>query len=325
MPPGPEDVELDSSEDDLTRTGGHKRPSESPSKSRRGSSAVSEDLLRSLLADTQAAILKNHTDTIQAAVASLEAKSSERFKGLESKLSVQETRQEGVEGALKELQGRVRALEEGSTSAGSESGDRSGLEQRRKLTLVIGGFERDTKRHFILERVKGMLSRLDVKSDLDEEPFVTGPRRSSALLPFRLRPGESLADAKGRMHRVLGAIIRAKEPIPGRDKPMWSGVSKSPAEREVAGHCTWMRGVCRLLQPSMVDELEHDYNTGTTWAGQSKVACYSSPPPQIDSYKLHLWAKSHAQGKAWVDLSALSKEMKTTLDDVEGVITRFMN
>ena len=186
----------------------------SPPKSRKaetGSGAVSESLLRSLLAETTATILQNHTEQIQSAAAQLERKNESRFQKVEKKLDDQGIRQDIRDQALRDLQSRLTRVEEGSTVAPSSS-DHGGVSAaRRKLTLIIGGFERDTKKAMILGAVNRLIEKLGVKDQLDEDPFVTGPRRSTALLPFRVRTGETYSDARSRMHGVLGTIVQARE------------------------------------------------------------------------------------------------------------------
>ena len=142
-----------------------------------------------------------------------------------------------------------------------------------KFNLVLGGFPRHTRKPDILAKVNQLLAKIDVTSDLDEDAFVTGPRRSSALLPFRVRANEGFSDAKSRMHRVLGAIVRAREPIHGMDRPLWAGVAKTPAEREISGHCTWVRGVCRNLDPTALERLEH---TTMEPLGVERLSCLAA-------------------------------------------------
>ena len=161
-----------------------------------------------------------------------------RFSRMESKIGEQSVKQDMVEQSLLDLTPGVS-------------------DNRRKLTLVIGSFERDTRKAVILlEDVDKMLKEIDVKFLLDESPFVTGPRRSTALLPFRIRQGEGFPNAKARLHRVLNSIVKAKLKVPHGGKTFWAGVSKNPAERELSGHCSWVRNLRRSINVEHLDNLD---------------------------------------------------------------------
>ena len=108
---------------------------------------------------------------------------------MEQKIDAQHARQDVADQAMKDLAARLSKVEERSTTA-SSTGE-GGIDMCRKLTLIIGGLERDTKKSFILKTVKGVLSKIDMQQALDEESFLTGPRSSIALLPFRVRVGKS--------------------------------------------------------------------------------------------------------------------------------------
>ena len=298
---------------------GDRDENQSPAKARRAGNGVSEDVLRALLAEQQAAILRNQTDTLQAMFQSMEAKHDSRFQGIEKKLDAQVVKQEVTDQALRDLSHRLARVEEGSTTA--SSGGDAVPDSRRKLTLVIGGFERDSRKAFILETVRKALTDLGVRRQLDEEPFVTGPRRSTALLPFKIRAGEDMAAAKGRMHGVLNEIIRAKIKVPGRESNLWAGVSKSPGEREISSHCSWVRGVIRTLDVALED-LEHDYAAGTTWLGSSMLASSTAKAPQVDSYKIHYIPKKDGS-HAWFNISACAKELGSSFEKVEYAAKNF--
>ena len=123
---------------------------------------------------------------------------------------------------------RLLRLEEGSTAAPSES---ASLDQaRRRMTLVLGGFPRNTKRVTIPEVVESMTTTCARSATSAPSP----PRLD---VHVRLRPGEAPGDAKQRWHAVLSGVIRAKIPIKGMLKPMWAGISKSKEERLRSSHC----------------------------------------------------------------------------------------
>ena len=70
-------------------------------------------------------------------------------------------------------------------------------------------------------------------------------------------------------HLFFLLSLKPLKRLQGRDKPLRAGVSKSPMEREISGHRAYVRGICREIQEGCVDLLEHDYHSGTTWAGTS--------------------------------------------------------
>ena len=292
------------SEDELLRRGGKRTDRdavESPPKTRR-SEGVSEGLLRQLLAETQKAILSAQNDTISKAISQLERRQEQRIQQVERKVDQGAGRQDQVETALRDVQARLQKLEDTSTTAGSETNVVDST--RRKLTLVVGGWPRDSRRGVILDKVGATLRELKLLDLCDEAAFCTGPRRTCALLPFRVRPGESQGDARQRMHSVLGAIVKARVAIQGGTKPMWAGVSKTREERLRSSHCGFVRQIAREIGMEP-EHLEHDYNAGTTWIGDDMVACMTHPAPAVDSYKLLTLPKE--RGGGWINLSSLAR------------------
>ena len=306
------------SDEELSRRGGKRTDRESvesPPKTRRAEAALSEDVLRQLLAETQRAILNAQNDMLTNAIAQLEDRQNRRIQQVEQKMDDGARRHDQVESALREIHGRLQKLEDTSTTAPSESGTLDTT--RRKLTLVVGGWPRDSRRAVILAKISEMLKELKVEDLCDENAFCTGPRRTCALLPFRVRTGETAGDARQRMHSVLGAIVKSRTPIEGATKPVWAGVSKTREERLRSAHYGFIRQIAREVDADAVEGLEHDYNAGTTWIGDDKVACMTSTAPTIDSYKLLTMPKE--RGAGWVNLSALARGLRTTFPKVEAI------
>ena len=127
---------------------------------------------------------------------------------------------------------------------------------------MIGGFPRDTRKSSILEQVTSALHKLNVYSLTDETPFCTGPRRSSALLPFRVRADEDHAAARDRMHKVISAFAKEDIMVVEHGKKMWAGASKSKSEREVSGHCALVRAVAHRQLPVAIKDMDCDYTLG---------------------------------------------------------------
>ena len=290
----------------------------SPPKSRRGETAISEDMLRQLLHDTQTAILNAQQATLTQALRDLQTAQDKRFTALESQVSKQTKTSTNLQDQITALATRVSKVEDGSTAASSEAGVHSDA-ARRKLTLVIGGFAADTRRATILDKVNTLLADLKLKEQTDENPFCTGPRRTCALLPFKIRPGEGMSEAKDRMHRVLSAIVASKTTVSGMSRPLWCGVSKTPAERLRSSHCGLLRRVIAALDGQLLPHAEHDHIRGSTWLGSTLVGCTSTKAPPIDSYKIF-----HVPEKKghWVNISGLAAELKVQFFQVEDELKR---
>ena len=106
----------------------------------------------------------------------MEARHGSRIERLESSVT-------SVDDTVKGLSARLEAVEKklpGSSAAG--------LDDKRRHTSVLGGWERATRRGTILSEVEEALRGLELLQFTDTKPFTTGPRRSIALLPFETRP-----------------------------------------------------------------------------------------------------------------------------------------
>ena len=312
-----EELGSDMDEDNKGKTKREAPPvTSSPPKQRRAEGAVTEDLLRQLLADTQAAILRAQSETLITAIDQLERKQDKRFETIEQDVRKTAATTEGLETKLIELAARVTKVEEGSTVASSEGG-LAGDQGRRKLTLVVGGFPKDSRRDVIIKRVNEVLQQQGLMPDTDESPFCTGPRRTVALLPFRVRANETTSDAKNRMHRVLAGVVNARANIVGASRPMWCGVSKTPAKRLRSSHCGFLRKIVAAVDDDFLQHAEHDYGKGSTWLGQTLVGCATDPPPNIDKYKLF---KVPGKPGHWLNVSGLAAEMKVQFSEIEKAI-----
>ena len=113
----------------------------SPPKSRRGEEvSFVESMLRSLLADTQSAILKAQDVSIKAAMAQFEQRQEQRFCSLEETVAQGTVRHETAEKKLQGIESHVAKLEEGGSTTVSSDRGAEPDKLRRRLTLVLGGF-----------------------------------------------------------------------------------------------------------------------------------------------------------------------------------------
>ena len=288
---------------------------DSPKKPRLGSGTadLTVDMMRALLAETRDSLMQSTKDAVRTEVQALEVRQNAKFQQLDDKVAGQSSRIDDFEKQLSSLQSRMDKLEDGgSTTASSDTPD-----SQRKLTLVVGGFPRDSRKQVVLDKVQEMITALRLDSQIDRAPFCTGPRTSFCLLPFVKRAGETHADARDRMHKTMGALIRSQTVVEGAKKPLWIGPSKTREERAVAAHCTFVRKIVAYFSPDRVADIDCDYGKGTTWLGRSKLGCIRSSP-EGDNHKLFRFVGK--PNEPWVDLSALASELQSDVDEVESYV-----
>ena len=196
----------------------------SPSKMRRSedkpvTETMLQETLKRCLAEQCQMILEAQRTAVSDALQNFEHKQD---KKLDDKLGK-------VEGKLRQMESKIQALEskhDSASTTAASSGDGGYMDGRPsdRTTVIVGGWPRDTKRSCILEKLKSVIQDLDLAKDIDREPFVTGPRRSYALLPFLPRRGEHRDECRERMYKVVNAIVRAKLFVPHQDRPLRAGI-----------------------------------------------------------------------------------------------------
>ena len=87
------------------------------------------------------------------------------------------------------MESRLQKIEDLLKQGGPSSGSGAMIDDdaRRKLTLVFGGWQPDTPRRLIVSEVTEALDRLELDGLTDSSAFTTGPRRSVALMGFKIR------------------------------------------------------------------------------------------------------------------------------------------
>ncbi|CAE7232723.1 unnamed protein product, partial [Symbiodinium sp. CCMP2456] len=235
-------------------------------------SVVTVDMqhLEMLLQQNGEKIMEAQRMHLEARMGALEELTGKRMASAETRLGNMETKMETVEARIEDL---VQQMKEG---AGRGSAGPAGAE--RQLTLVYGGWQRDTRRADILKDFKAALQKLEVWDLLDFDPFVTGPRRSTALSVFEVRGGETEYHTKRRMHRVVRALAENQVHLQG-GKKMFATYARSKQEREMASHASWVRRAVHNLDADKVALLDLEYQTGGVWAGNSFVASAKQPCP----------------------------------------------
>ncbi|CAE7907718.1 unnamed protein product, partial [Symbiodinium microadriaticum] len=316
----PDDDDLESHKDMSDNEGSPKRGHEDgllgPSKRRGGRGAPSApELLAQPVLDLghMELLLQTHSDRIMKA-------QKENLDGMMALLEERtSTRIDQVDQKTDAVNARVQSLEGQLAQALRGDRPRGGPDVDRRLTLLFGGWERDTRKPVILQQLSEALDQLDLKGHLDGEPFCTGPRRSTALAVFRVRDNESEHLTRKRMHEVILGLASSKVPIPPTGRRMFATYSKSKAERAVSNHAGWIKRAVLGLGQGVADLLDVEYNTGTCWMGQSLVGSATRPTqPGCDEKGL---LREEVEGhKVWVDIGAIARESKVDKKVVERAL-----
>eukprot|EP00439_Symbiodinium_sp_Y106_P017242 s3680_g2.t1 len=69
------------------------------------------------------------------------------------------------------------------------------------------------------------------------------------------------------------------KPVTSHGKKMWVALSRSKQERDVSGHCSWLKRTLASFGQSHVDGLDVEYSSGTSWMGDHMVASSTRTPP----------------------------------------------
>ena len=251
------------------------------------------------------------------------AHADDLFRGLEAKcedrFQILEKRGDGVEEHIKIMDTRLGRLEE-LMKAGGTTVDTT-LDAKRRYTLVIGGWNQDTQKRVILNEVDEALQRLDLQKLLDTSPFTTGARRSVALVYFGKREGEGDPERRSRMHEVLQGISQAKA-VTSHGKKMWVSFSKSKQERDVSNHCGWLKRSLASFGQEVVDRLDLEYSSGTSWYGEYQVASATRAPPGGVEDTEMVWDDKKIC-RPWIHVSLLAKATGISQVDLRSALEEF--
>ncbi|CAE7333489.1 pol [Symbiodinium necroappetens] len=257
---------------------------------------VDMQMLARLLEETGNKIMQAQHEHLEARMGALEDLTGKRLAAAETRVGTVETKVDSLEGKIEELTKRLE------TTGGS-----GGTDQERRMTLVYGGWPRDSRRADILKQLQKALEKLGVWQDVDADPFTTGPRRATALSVFKARKGEGAYDVRQRMHGIIRALAD-NEIILAGGKKLFATFAKSKAERDIASHAAWIKRTIHGLAPQAVQRLDIEYATGGVWAGHSFVASAKQPPPPGVAGGDLLWDETKG-GKHWIHVSALAREL----------------
>ena len=279
------------------------------SREAKGSLGLTYDDMRDLLAEQSASILQANREHAQSLLDGLEAKHGARLDALDGGMA-------RVTSGLEGLEAKVARLEQ-DLRAGSRMGSEDSLQDRRRSTLVLGGWEQDTKRSRILNEVQQALKGLELEDLLSDRPFTTGPRKNVALLNFPLKEGESEDDRRHRMHQVVLAVSESKV-YTSAGRKLWCSYSKSKQQRDISSHCSWIKRALARIDEHLIRELDVEYSTGSVWMGESLIASATRTPN--DGAKSDFMLLGKGSPPAWVDLERFSKESRKTSDALRAAL-----
>ncbi|CAE7726001.1 pol, partial [Symbiodinium sp. CCMP2456] len=320
--PVPEDDDLALNISPTRKRDGESTPGgRAPKKLQSGPISVDIDRLRALLNEQSEEIVARQQQQLEAAMREHEAKTDQRVGLVEASVAeitgqhaALETKVESLEKALQELTVLVKQQPTGLGRRLPADDD-----ERRRGTLVLGGWPRDTRRADILKEVQDSIKRLGLQKDHDEEAFTTGPRRSVALLPMPRRTGETDQERRSRMYRFVTSFSTAQVLSKFGGK-LWCNFSKSQEERKIASHAAWIKRVVASVDPGMVeDKLDFEYKTGTTWGPDGMLASCTLPVPPKHDLRF-VWRDTTEAFKPWVDLGLLGSLLGKTSEQVQAAL-----
>ncbi|CAE7662879.1 unnamed protein product [Symbiodinium sp. CCMP2456] len=322
VPSVPEGTDDDLSPTGLKRgpEGGVGRPTKRQDKAAAAGEGVSLVQLEELLAKQTATFLQQQKQQLDEGLKDLELRTVKRIEGVQAgvdklagRADAAEERVQVLEKALADLTALVK--QGGGTSAVGRVP--KAVDERRKGTLVFGGWPRESKRVTILTELAEALKKVDLLGAMDDKPFCTGPRRSVVLLNMPLRQEE---DDQARRQRMFSFVTRFQETeiTCSAGTRLWCSFSKSPEERAVAGHASWVKRTVQALPGGHAADLEFEYKTGTVWMDQGMVASARLPfPPKTDIARVHVEEDNIL--KPWVNVGLIAQVCGVSPRDVGEV------
>ena len=248
----------------------------------------------------------------------MEKKVDQRVAAVEASVGTLTGQNESLQSRVAELEGALAELTK-LVKEGKGVAVAKGEEERRRSTLVVGGWPRESRRHDILEELREGLKYLGLEREYDQAPFCTGPRESIALLPMPLRPNETEADRRSRMFRFVTAFAE-NEVLAKAGTRLWCNFSRSPEERAVAAHSALVRRVVASFSATIAkDQLDVEYKTGTVWGPKGMLCSVKLPvPPQHDATGIHV--DTDSPHKQWIDVGLIAKLVGATRKQVEEAV-----
>ena len=279
--------------------------------------SVDMDILRQMMADQVAQIASAQKTALNEVAAALRKDIDDCKADLQKGQKETDKRVDDVEGKVGRLLQRVERLEQGAAPSGARE-----EEERHRTTLVWGGWGRETPRGVILKQLEGAMERLEVQGLCDHKPFTTGARRSMALQSFAVRQGENMVGVRGRMSAIIAAVNNAELYVGDRDKgdekKLWVSFSRPREVRLNGAHAAMVRRTVRSLAPTMENELEVEYPTGTAWLSGRKIA--SAKDEAEGALEGDLYRDEDRASRPWVNVQKLATILQVTQDRVRATV-----
>ena len=182
------------------------------------------------------------------------------------------------------------------------------------MTLVFGGWPRESRRQTILQDLQKAIRETDTESLMDDDPFTTGARTSIALANFWPRSGEESTLLKRRLHNIISAFNKTA-PKNSSGNRIWTSFSKTQQERKKGAHANWIK---RLLKHLNVDEahaaVDVEHSTGSAWLGATKVAGSG----HVDKDDLYVDDKDG--DRLWLHVGGIARELGTATAEVDRAV-----
>ena len=324
--------------------GSNKRPAEtppmSPVRQRTGAATVDLEMLKQLLADQSAMILEQQRTNMTDMLRGLRDEIKEGDSKLLAEIQTQKkdigdlkARAEGVDDRLRRLEqagekgtspdilDRIQKLETAGGSSMASTGEPAGAE-RHRFTLIFGGWKKDSPRKLIVEELHAGLQQAQLSHLTDYPGFTTGPRKSLALMQFRVRKHEDMMGMRDRMQRIISTLGNAGVQLRQAGK-LWASFSRPKAERDRGSHAAMIRRVVRSLRPEKEELLEAEYSTGSTWVDSYKLSSASVPPGGLDPGDIQEFdAPTSGATRPWINVAAMAECLGVTQDQVRREVSQ---
>ena len=262
--------------------------------------------LRELLHEQSEDLLQRQKSMFDEAMSEMEARTEKRVGAVEATVATLTGQNEVLEGKVASLEKALQELTILVQKQGTVERVSPDESDRRRGTLIFGGWPKDSRRADILKEVADAIRGLGLTNEHDEQPFTTGPRRSVALLPMPCRSGESEQLRRARMYKFVQGFATATILSKFGGK-LWCNFSKTQEERKVARHASWVkRAGAAFSEEKARDLLDVDYRTGTVWRPQKMIASAKTPLP-ADQESRHVWKISDDGMEMWVDMEEAGK------------------
>ncbi|CAE7583299.1 pol [Symbiodinium sp. CCMP2456] len=270
--------------------------------------------LREMLREQSYDLLGKQQAQLDKAIGDLECRTltkvaevQEQIAHLESRHSASDSRIEALERGLREVTDKI-AQGAGGHAAGRDPGD-----EKRRNTLVIGGWPKDSRRGVILADLQEALRGLRLEAQHDAEPFCTGPRRSIALLPMPKRQGETEQGHRDRMFSFVQAF-GGTQVLTKTGAKLWCNFSKSPEQRIIASHSGLIKKVVGSLVANSEGLLDFEYKTGTTWCDEGMISSACLPvPPGTDMRGISV--DDNTVRKHWINIPRLARVTGCSIEE----------